>query len=326
MTTEHLDVLKTYKLFIDGKFPRSESGRSMIVKDAAGQVVAHLCLGSRKDLRDAVEAARKAQPTWAAATAYNRGQILYRMAEMLEGKKREFIEALDAVNRNAKSRSAAKGRASTKSRGSAKPAKPSTLAGPEQEVAAAIDRLVSYAGWADKYAQVLGCNNPVSGPYYNFTIPEPTGVVAVIAPAEHPLLALVSLIAPPLCAGNTVVALASEANPIPAAVLGEVCATSDVPAGVINILTGQRAELLSHIAGHRDIDAIHAAGLDDQARTLVRAGAAENIKRIKVWETPGAERSAGSSVPDWFDTDACQSPWRIEPFVEMKTIWHPAAV
>lgn len=313
-TPDRLDVLKTYKLFIDGKFPRSESGRSMVVKNAADQVVAHLCLGSRKDLRDAVEAARKAQPSWAAATAYNRGQILYRMAEMLEGKKREFVEAIEAVKQGAQSRArAAKGRASTKSRAAA----PATA---EQEVAAAIDRLVSYAGWADKYAQVLGCNNPVSGPYYNFTIPEPTGVVAVIAPNDHTLLALISLLAPPVCAGNTVVALASEANPIPAAVLGEVCATSDVPAGVINILTGQRAELLSHIAGHRDIDAIHAAGLDDQSRAQVRAGAAENIKRIKVWE------STSAAAPDWFNAEICQSPWRIEPFVEMKTIWHPAAV
>jgi len=160
---------------------------------------------------------------------------------------------------------------------------------------------------------VLGCNNPISGPYYNFTIPEPTGVVGVVAPDECPLLGLVSLIAPVLCAGSTVVAIASEANPIPAAVLGEVCATSDVPGGVVNILTGFRDELLPHLAQHRDVDAIHAAGVSDEHRTLLRQGAADNVKRVTVRENV-----------DWFDAQACQSPWWVEAFVEMKTVWHPS--
>lgn len=309
---ERLDVLKTYKLFIEGKFPRSESGRSMVVRGADGLVRAHVCLASRKDLRDAVEAARKAQPGWANATAYNRGQVLYRMAEMLEGKRREFAEVLagDARDQNPR---AGRSRAPAARRGGAH----------TDEVAASIDRLVYFAGWADKYAQVLGCNNPVAGPYYNFTVPEPAGVVAVVTPDRPPLLSLISLIAPVLCAGNTVVALASEKHPIAAALLGEVCATSDVPAGVVNLLTGDRGELLGPIAAHRDIDAIAAAGLDaDQSRVL-REGAAENVKRVRVWDVQESPGGAGSG---WWDQAAWQSPWRIEPFVEMKTIWHPSAV
>ncbi|CAG0955524.1 NAD/NADP-dependent betaine aldehyde dehydrogenase [Phycisphaerales bacterium] len=285
-----LDVLKTYKLFIDGKFPRSESGRSWLVSNAKGRVVAHACRASRKDLRDAVEAARKAQPGWAAATAYLRGQILYRMAEMLEGKRRELAEAILATGAAGTARGAAR------------------------EVAVAIDRLVHYAGWSDKFSQALGCHNPVSGPYYNFTIAEPSGVIAVVPPDESPLLALVSLAAPALCAGNTVVALCSGTNPIPAAVLGEVCATGDLPPGVLNLLTGEREELLKFISEHRDIDGVHAANLRaDQAATL-RLGAAENLKRVTVRERV-----------DWFDESQCHSPWWIEPLVEMKTVWHPAS-
>ncbi len=293
-----LDVLKTYKLYIDGQFPRSESGRTLAVQDSKGGTLAHVARASRKDLRDAVEAARKAQPGWAGATPYLRAQIMYRMAEMMEGKRAEFGAALAAVGGKA-----AKGRAKSPRSG-----------GPD-EVSAAIDRLVHYAGWADKYAQVLGCNNPVAGPYYNFTITEPTGVVAVVAPGESPLLALVSLLAPAVCAGNTVVAVASAGNPIPGAILGEVFATSDVPAGVINILTGDRAELIPFIAGHRDIDAVHAANLDAAQATALREGAAENVKRVTTREGV-----------DWFDNHQCQSPWWIEPFVEMKTVWHPASV
>jgi acyl-CoA reductase-like NAD-dependent aldehyde dehydrogenase len=297
MPEMRLDVLKTYKLYIDGQFPRSESGRTLEVKDAKGATLAHVARGSRKDLRDAVEAARKAQPAWAGATPYLRAQIMYRMAEMMEGKRAEFAAALAAIGGKP-----AKGRAKPKSTG-------------PDEVSAAIDRLVHYAGWADKYSQVLGCNNPVSGPYYNFTITEPTGVVAVVAPDESPLLALVSLLAPAVCAGNTVVAVASAANPIPGAILGEVFATSDVPPGVINILTGDRAELIPFIAGHRDIDAVHAANLDAAQATTLREGAAENIKRVTTRDGV-----------DWLDTNQCQSPWWIEPFVEMKTVWHPASV
>ncbi len=315
---DRLDVLKTYKLYIDGKFPRSESGRSLIVADSRGRVAAHICRASRKDLREAVEAARKAQPGWASATPYLRGQILYRMAEMLEGKRQEFAELLDAC---------AVGEGAESGTGAALAKRGATRERPlkqrDTEVTASIDRLVSFAGWADKYAQVLGCNNPVAGPYYNFTVPEPTGVVAAVAPDEYPLLALISLIAPPLCAGNTVVAIASEVHPLAAAVLGEVCATGDVPAGVVNFLTGVRSEFLPYIAGHRDIDAVHAAGLNAAETTLLREGIAENIKRVVVRGVamPGAKGGA----LDWKDGEACQDPWWIEPFVEMKTVWHPAS-
>lgn len=331
--TARLDVLKTYKLLIDGKFPRSESGRTVPVVDSRGRVIAHICRASRKDLREAVEAARKAQPAWAGATAYLRGQILYRMAEMLEGKKKEFQETLDATAQIEQPGSPTKNTRSGKHVAADRPTLTPTLSQREREreVESSIDRLVAYAGWADKYAQVLGCNNPVSGPYYNFTVPEPTGVVAVVAPDEHPLLALVSLIAPVICSGNTVVALASQVHPLAAAVFAEVCATSDVPGGVINLLTGIRKELLPYISSHRDIDAVHAAGLPDDQRTLLREGVAENIKRVVVRE--GAAQAArgrrtDSSVAggiDWYDAQACQNPWWIEPFVEMKTIWHPAS-
>lgn len=299
-----LEVSKTYKLFIDGKFPRSESGRTVAVTDPRGRVVAHVCHASRKDLRDAVSAARKTLPGWRGATAYLRGQILYRMAEMMEGKRGELAAALVV--------------------GGEKPA------AAKREVAATIDRLVAYAGWADKFAQVLGCNNAVAGPYYNFTVPEPTGVVAVVAPDAPGLLGLVSLCAPALCAGNAVVAVvgADGGQPIAAAVLAEVFATSDLPGGVLNLLTGTRDELVPVIAGHRDIDAVLAAGVSaDQARVL-REGAAENVKRVKVLghTAPG---NKGARVTrgevDWFDAAACESPWWIEPVVEMKTIWHPSA-
>jgi acyl-CoA reductase-like NAD-dependent aldehyde dehydrogenase len=292
--TDRLEVAKTYKLFIGGAFPRSESGRSIPVVGTKGRVLAHISHASRKDLRDAVEAARKAQARWAEATASNRGQVLYRMAEMLEGKKSEFAGLIGG----------AAGR---------------------REVAAAIDRLVCFGGWADKYAQVLGCNNPVAGPFYNFTVPEPTGVVGVIAPDAPALLALVSLIAPPLCAGNAVVALASEANALVGAVFGEVCATSDIPGGVVNILTGLRDELVPHFASHRDIDSIHAAGLSTAQAKSIREGTADNLKRVYLHQSP--ERKRGTkplAAIDWFDEDRCHSPWLIEPFVEMKTMWHPS--
>lgn len=324
---DRLDVLKTYKLYIDGKFPRSESGRSLIVTDSHGKVAGHICRASRKDLREAVEAARRAQPGWAAATAYLRGQILYRMAEMLEGKRREFSEILDARQVGESTPSGPDAKSSARERSAARR---------DAEVAASIDRLVSFAGWADKYSQVLGCNNPVAGPYYNFTVPEPTGVVGVVAPDEFPLLALVSLIAPVICSGNTVVALASEAHPLAGAVLGEVCATGDVPPGVVNILTGLRSELLPFFSSHREIDAVHAGGLDAAETTLLREGSAENVKRVVVRGVsmgPGSRGSTalakrpsrGTGTVDWLDAEACQDPWWIEPFVEMKTVWHPAA-
>lgn len=285
-------VTKTYKLFIGGGFPRTESGRSIAVRGRDGDVLAHICHASRKDLRDAVEAARGAQPRWAGASAYNRGQVLYRMAEMLEGARDDLASAITATAGG-------------------------TTRAARREVDASIDRLVCFAGWADKLAQVLGCRNPVTGPYHNFTLPEPSGVVAVVAPDEPPLLGLVSTIAPPLCAGNVVVAVAGDAHPLPAVLLGEVCATSDVPPGVVNILTGRRDELLEHIAGHREIIAVSAANLDDDARRTLRRGAAENVKRVHIIRREGKA---------WHDADACESPWTIEPFVEHKTIWHPSAM
>lgn len=284
-----LTVNKTYKLYIGGKFPRTESGRSLKINDVDGGVT-HICHGSRKDLRDAVEAARKSQPGWAGATAYNRGQVLYRMAEMLEGTRDAFIDA-------------------------ARPAHANKTAA-AKEVDATIDRLVCFGGWADKYAQVLGCNNPVAGPHYNFTVPEPTGVVGVVSPDAPPLLGMISLLAPPLCAGNSVVVLGSDEHPLAAAILGEVCATSDVPAGVVNIITGKRAELLEHLAQHRDVDAVHAAGLARKHATTLKLGAAENLKRVHVRKIKQAQ---------WYDAATCDSPWLIEGFVEMKTIWHPSS-
>ncbi|TVQ80957.1 MAG: aldehyde dehydrogenase family protein [Phycisphaeraceae bacterium] len=286
-----LTVTKTYKLYIGGDFPRSESGRSLPVHDLDERVVAHIAHASRKDLRNAVVAARKAVPGWMARTGYNRGQIIYRMAEMLEGKADEFITALMLPGTHTKREARA-------------------------EVEATVDRLVAFAGWTDKFSQVLGCHNPVAGPYYNFTVPEATGLVAAVAPDEPGLLALVSLIAPPLAAGNAIVAVSGNHHPIAASILGEVLATSDLPAGVVNILTGNRAELLPWISEHRDIDAVHAADLPDDEALTLRRGMSENIKRVRV-------REVGED--GWFDADLCTSPWWIEPFIEMKTIWHPAA-
>ncbi len=283
---DRLGVTKTYKLFIGGAFPRTESGRTTVVTDPQRGVSAHVCRASRKDLRDAVEAARKAQPGWARATAYLRGQILYRLGEMLESRRAELVEVLGGG------------------------------ADASRELDAAIDRAVAFAGWTDKFTQVWGGANPVAGPYHNFTVPGPVGVVAVIAPDERPLLGLLSLALPPLAMGSTVVALASESSPIPAMVLAEALATSDVPAGVVNILTGFRSELGEHVASHREIDAVHAAGLTADQRRVLREGAAENLKRVTVRDTAGEA---------WFER-ACESPWWIEPFVESKTTWHPSAV
>ena len=259
-----LPVRKTYKLFIGGTFPRSESGRTY---EAEGQNVAR---ASRKDVRDAVRVARGAFPKWAGMTAYNRGQVLYRLAEMVEARKAEFAD----------------------------------LCSGRDEVERTVDRIVWYAGWADKLAQVLGSSNPVAGPYFNFTVPEPTGVVGVLAPDEPPLLGLVSRIVPALTGGNAVVAVASEPHPLAAIELAEALATSDVPGGVVNILTGHRAELAPWLASHMDVNALDISGADGEARDLERA-AAENVKRV----------IRGSA-----DT---QSPWEIANFLELKTVWHP---
>jgi acyl-CoA reductase-like NAD-dependent aldehyde dehydrogenase len=259
-----LPVKKTYKLFVGGGFPRSESGRTY---EAEGQNVAR---ASRKDARDAVVAARKAQPGWAGATAYNRGQVLYRLAEMMETRASDLAAVCSG----------------------------------KKEVEAAIDRVVWYAGWADKLAQVIGASNPVAGPYFNFSVPEPTGVVALIAPEEPALGGLVSRLAPAVVGGNAVVAVASEAHPLAAIELAEAIATSDVPGGVVNILTGYRDELAPVLAGHMDVNALDVAGADGQVTELERL-AADNVKRV----VHG-------------DADE-QSPWAIASFLELKTVWHP---
>jgi acyl-CoA reductase-like NAD-dependent aldehyde dehydrogenase len=259
-----LPVKKTYKLYIGGAFPRSESGRTYV---AENQNVAR---ASRKDLRDAVRAARAAFPKWAGMTAYNRGQVLYRLAEMVEARAAEFAE----------------------------------LSGGRAEVERAIDRVVWYAGWADKLAQVIGSANPVAGPYFNFTVPEPTGVVGILAPEEPPLLGLVSRLAPALAGGNAVVAVASEAHPLAAIELAEALATSDVPGGAVNILTGLKRELAPVLAAHMDVNALDVSGADGDLRELERL-AAENVKRVV----------HGSA-------DA-QSPWDITALLELKTVWHP---
>ena len=259
-----LPVRKTYKLYIGGAFPRSESGRTY---EAEGQNVAR---ASRKDVRDAVRAARGAFPKWAGMTAYNRGQVLYRVAEMIEARTAEFAD----------------------------------LCRGRPEVERSIDRIVWYAGWADKLAQVLGSSNPVAGPYFNFTVPEPTGVVAVIAPDEPPLLGLVSRVLPALTGGNAVVAVASEAHPLAAIELAEALATSDVPGGVVNLLTGRRSELAPWLASHMDVNALDLTGADGGGPDLERA-AADNVKRVIRGDADG------------------QSPWDIADFLELKTVWHP---
>jgi acyl-CoA reductase-like NAD-dependent aldehyde dehydrogenase len=288
MADARLPVLKTYKLYLGGAFPRTESGRTLEVLDQRGRLVAHACRGSRKDLRNAVVAARGAQQKWADRTAYLRGQILYRMAEMLEGRAEEFAGVLRQGG--------------------------ATAAAARKEVLLSVDCLVAFAGWADKYSQVLGCHNPVAAPYYNFSVPEPTGVVGLLAPDRSPILGLVSLLAPQLCVGNTVVALGSSAEPLATALLGEVCAVSDVPAGVVNLLTGLRDELLPEFAAHRDLDAIASAGLRPAERRELDLGRADNLKRVhhEAW---------GKGVLE--DPAVMHSPDRLLPFVEIKTIWHP---
>jgi len=282
-----LPVTKTHKLFIGGTFPRSESGRSVRVTSDAGTW--HVCRASRKDLRIGVEAARGAQRSWADASASLRGQILYRLGEMMEGKGQELARALLVGVDGA------------------------DVAGATREVESAIDRVIYYAGWCDKYAQIAGCANPVAGAYHNFTVPEPVGVVGVVCPDECPLLGLVSLVAPAVCVGNTCVVLASEGNPIPACVLCEAIGTSDLPRGVVNVLTGLRDELVPHFASHREINAIHGANLEPGYEVTLREGAGENLKRVTL-----------RAHADFFDP-RCESPGWIDPLVNLKTLWHPSA-
>jgi acyl-CoA reductase-like NAD-dependent aldehyde dehydrogenase len=288
-----LYVKKTYKLYIGGKFPRSESGRYLPAKSSTGEHLDNFAHASRKDFRDAVVAARAATGGWSKASAYNRGQILYRAAEMLQNRASELINEIVRST----GVSAAKAR---------------------REVTLAVDRLVHFAGWTDKYQQVFGSVNPVASSHFNFTTPEPTGVVVVLAPDEPSLLALVSLVAPVILSGNTVIVIASEKFPLPAATFAEILATSDLPGGVVNILTGKRAELIPHIATHMDVNAVvdgagDGAG-DGEMSAKLRAGVATNLKRY-----------ANHAATDWFSAKV-EDPYWILDTVEFKTAWHPIGI
>lgn len=283
-----LNVKKTYKLYIGGKFPRSESGRYLPAMSARGEHLDNVAHASRKDFRDAVVAARTAFESWNKATAYNRGQILYRTAEMLQHRAGELVgEVMRSTGA-----SAAKAR---------------------REVTLAVDRLVHFAGWTDKYPQVFGSVNPVASPHFNFTTPEPTGVVVIFAPDELPLLALVSLVAPVILSGNTAIVVASETFPLPAATFSEILATSDLPGGVVNILTGKRAELAPHAASHLDVNAIVDAAGDAALGAVLQGGTAINLKRY-------AKRVCAPA--DWLGSKV-EDPYWILDTVEFKTAWHP---
>ena len=283
-----IDVRKTYKLYIGGQFPRSESGRSYVVNDAKGRLLANAAQASRKDARDAVVAARAAFGGWSGKTAYNRAQVVYRIAEVLEGRREQF----EAELRAAEGISTAKART---------------------YVDAAIDRLVWYAGWADKITQVVGNANPVAGPYFNLSTPEPSGVIAVVAP-QGPLLGLVSVVAPLIVTGNTVVVIASEQHPLTAITLGEVMATSDLPGGVVNVLTGSQAEIAPWLASHMDVNGIDLTGVtDEELATDLEVAAADNLKRVRR-PAPGT---------DWLVEPGLD---RMTQFLETKTVWHPIGV
>jgi acyl-CoA reductase-like NAD-dependent aldehyde dehydrogenase len=284
---ERLSVFKTYKLYVGGKFPRSESGRVYEVTDAKGKWLANAPLSSRKDARDAVVAARKAFGGWSGATAYNRGQILYRVAEMLEGRRDQYVAEVADAEGLSKAKAAA-------------------------QVDAAIDRWVWYAGWTDKIAQVVGGGNPVAGPFFNLSSPEPTGVVAVLAPQESSFLGLVSVVAPVVATGNTAVVVASEKSPLPALSLGEVLATSDLPGGVVNVLSGRTAEIATPLAAHQDVNAIDLTGADEALAKELEIAAADNLKRVL--------RPQPVDDVDWSATPGTD---RMTAFLETKTVWHP---
>jgi len=284
-TIPRIAVRKTYKLYIGGSFPRSESGRSYVVSDHKGGFLANAALASRKDARDAVGGARKAFGGWSAATAYNRGQVLYRVAELLEGRRAQFAAEVRA----------AEGLSARQA---------------ETTVDAAVDRWVWYAGWADKLSQVRGAANPVAGPYFNFSLPEPTGVVAVIAPQASSLLGFVSVVAPAVVGGNTVVVVTSERFPLPAVSLSEVLATSDVPGGVINVLTGRTAEIAPWLASHMDVNAIDLCGASPELAGDLAVAAAENLKRV-----------VRAGEQDWTLPPSLN---RMLAYLETKTVWHPA--
>lgn len=280
-----IGVMKTYKLYVDGKFPRTESGRYYALNDVNGNLLANICRSSRKDFRDAVVAARKAQPGWAAKSAYNKGQILYRIAEMLEARRPQFVDELIMQGYVA--------------------------AQAESEVSLSVDRLVYYAGWTDKYQQVFSSVNPVESSHFNFSMPEPMGVVAILSPEELGLAGLISTIAPAIAGGNTVVVLASTSKPLSAITFGEVLNSSDVPAGVVNLLTGHRDELLSHFSTHMDVNAIVFCGNSKEETIKVREASSLNVKRALVYDKN-----------NWLE-DSAQNPYRIMDLQEIKTTWHP---
>jgi acyl-CoA reductase-like NAD-dependent aldehyde dehydrogenase len=288
--SDRLRVRKAYKLYIGGKFPRSESARSYAVSGASGEFLANAALGSRKDVRDAVVAARAAFGGWSGATAYNRGQVLYRVAELLEGRRAQFAEEVAAAEGLSQAAALA-------------------------VVDRAVDRWVWYAGWTDKIAQVIGGANPVAGPYLNLSTPEPTGVVGILAPQESSLLGLVSVIAPAVATGNTTVVLAGEKRPLPAVTLTEVLATSDVPGGVVNLVTGRVAETAPRLASHMDVNAIDLVGAPTaELATSLEVAAADNLKRVL--RRPASE-------PDW---TAEPGLTRLTAYLETKTVWHPIGV
>ena len=274
-----IPIAKTYKLFIDGAFPRSESGRTFSVNNSEGELIANVSQASRKDFREADRAARSAQSPWASRTAYNRGQILYRVAEMLESRKPEFLELLKSIGVN--------NRVATR------------------EIEDSIQRLVWYAGWSDKYSQLLGSVNPVSGPYFNFTVPEPTGVVGIIAPTEPAMLGFISRIAPAIVSGNTVVVVSEAQSSLTSVTIAEVLVTSDVPAGVVNILTGDQTDLLPWMVGHLDVNAVDISGISPKTDLTHLEEVASNVKRV-----------VSRSVDE-------ESLELISDFLEMKTVWHP---
>ncbi|MFE2757362.1 aldehyde dehydrogenase family protein [Actinosynnema sp. NPDC059335] len=288
MSENRIAVAKTYKLYIGGAFPRSESGRSYPVVDAKGAFLANAAQGSRKDARDAVAAARKAFPGWSGATAYNRGQVLFRVAEVLEGRREQFIAEV----------AAAEGVAAKKA---------------QSLVDAAIDRWVWYAGWTDKVATVLGASNPVAGPYFSFSVPEPTGVVAVLAPQQSSLLGLISAVAPVITTGNTAVVVASQDRPLPAVTLSEVLATSDLPGGVVNVLTGRTAEIAPWLASHADVNALDLTGAPESTRADLERAAAGTVKRV-LRARPAEDFTREPDLA------------RLRAFLETKTVWHPIGV
>jgi acyl-CoA reductase-like NAD-dependent aldehyde dehydrogenase len=286
--SERVNILKTYKLYINGAFPRTESGRYFIIRDKSGNQLANMCRASRKDFRNSVVAARKAFNGWMNRSAYNRGQILYRIAEMMEGRKSQFIDEL-----------VTQGYSKNKA---------------QKEVEASIDRFIYYAGWSDKYQQVFGTVNPVASAHFNFSMPEPTGVVVATVTDDQPLISLSTLIAATIVGGNTCVILASEYKPITAITLAEVLNSSDVPAGVVNILTGYREELISHFSSHMDVNSIWYTNGDRECRKLIQENASKNVKRVHF-----------TTFDDWTKEDA-ENPYLIQDFQEIKTTWHPVGI